>query len=381
MELGLNNIVTDESVIDGLLNSTTEESNETKEVIDPEVETKDLQEESKETDITYTDDPEVFLGADSNEETNKTDKTSSEEGELEQDDSPNVYSSLVKYLADSGTLTSLDDQSLNNIKSVEDLNELFEKEVQSRVEKSTEGVSKALQKGGEPEEVLTYKQSIDFLEKLDGSHIRDESDRGVKIRKALIAEDYLTKGFPPERAAREAEKSFRAGTDIEDALIALDSNREFYNNKYQEYLTSLDEKQKEEQLKSEKQRQELIKAIKEEEKLLGSLNVSQAVRDKIIKNMTEKRYVPELKAKVTPLEEYQSTNEAEFKKNVGILFTLTNGFKDLDSLIKSKSNRAYSKSIAQLENVLNNSRRTPEGLLDFSSSSEDEIEFKGLDLS
>lgn len=378
MILGLDNIVQNEDAIASLLTGDIEDSN-LEDFNESEVQETSLEEETKQgEEIEETiSNPEDFLIEDIDDKEEKNnDKTSSEEGDSDLNESPNVYSSLVKYLADSGTLTSLDEQSLKDIKSVEDLNEIINKEVSSRLDETTKGINKAIEANEEPQEVLSYRKSIDFLNKIDDSHITDESDRGVNVRQALIMQDYMNRGFSEERAQREVTKSFKAGTDIEDAKLALDSNKEFFSTKYTEYLDNL-EKTKQENLEKAKQsRQKLIDSIKKEEKLLGSIKPSAAVRDKIIENMTSTRYVPEHGAYLTPIQEYQLKNGDDFYKNMSILYTLTDGFKSMDKLIDSMARKKSKGSIDELERVLNNSRRTSDGLLDFGPSKDEESNFR-----
>ena len=58
--------------------------------------------------------------------------------------------------------------------------------------------------------------------------LSDESEKGEKLRKDLIYQDFLNRGYSKERATKEVQKSLNAGTDIEDARESLKSNKEFF---------------------------------------------------------------------------------------------------------------------------------------------------------
>jgi hypothetical protein len=55
-------------------------------------------------------------------------------------------------------------------------------------------------------------------------------------------------------------------------------------------------------------------------------------------------------------------------KYVGLIYTLTDGFKNLDGLIKGKLNKEMKKGLKNLENTINNSTRNHDGSLSFVTS-------------
>ncbi len=50
-------------------------------------------------------------------------------------------------------------------------------------------------------------------------------------------------------------------------------------------------------------------------------------------------------------------NRTDFLKNIGLLFTLTDGFKNLDGLVKGKVKKEVNKGLRELEHTLNNTAR------------------------
>ena len=67
-------------------------------------------------------------------------------------------------------------------------------------------------------------------------------------------------------------------------------------------------------------------------------------------------------------------NGTDFLKNVGLLFTLTDGFKNLDGLVKGKVRKEVKKGLRELENTLNNTARTSDGNLKYVSGVEEDPE-------
>jgi hypothetical protein len=70
------------------------------------------------------------------------------------------------------------------------------------------------------------------LESLTEEDLADESEKGETLRKNLIYQDFVNRGYSKERAAKEVQKSLKGGTDIEDAKEALSSNKEFFQEQY-----------------------------------------------------------------------------------------------------------------------------------------------------
>ena len=70
-------------------------------------------------------------------------------------------------------------------------------------------------------------------------------------------------------------------------------------------------------------------------------------------------------------------------KNIGLLFTLTEGFKNLNGLVKGKVSKEVKKGLRELENTLNNTARSSDGNLKFVSGVDEDPEAfigKGWDL-
>ena len=67
-------------------------------------------------------------------------------------------------------------------------------------------------------------------------------------------------------------------------------------------------------------------------------------------------------------------NPSDFMKNVGLIFTLTDGFKSLDKLVKGKVKKEVNQGLKGLEHVLNTTARNNDGSLQFVSSVQDDPE-------
>ena len=59
--------------------------------------------------------------------------------------------------------------------------------------------------------------------------MNSENNEGENLRKQLIYQDFINRGYSKERATREVQKSFNSGSDIDDAKEALLSNKQYFD--------------------------------------------------------------------------------------------------------------------------------------------------------
>lgn len=310
-------------------------------------------------DTLFDDEPES-VGSEDNTSGDKKDADTADNS------SPNPYSSIAQAFADEGIFPDLDDESIKDIKSPEDLKKLIDSHIQSLVDVRNQRADKALNAGVEISEIQRYENTIKYLNNIKDSTIEDESEAGEKLRKDLIYQDYINRGYSKERATREVNKSFNANTDIEDAKEALKSNKEFFKEEYDDLIAEAEREQEERNKKLQKEAEKLKTSILEDSKLFGDFEVDKTTRKKIFDNISKPVYKdPDTGDYLTAIQKYQKENSMDFIKNVGLAFTLTNGFKDFGGLVKNKVNREVRKGFRDLERVINNTARDSSGNLKF----------------
>lgn len=384
-ELSLDNILGADEIENLFVDD--EETQETPPVNEETSEKEDKDKNKEETtevvdvDTLFTEEPEsVGSGKEDNKEKEGT------ESDKEKGTSPknNFYSSIAKALKEEGIFPDLDEETADKIKAPEDFAEAVEKQIQARFDERQKRIDEALNAGIEPSEIKRYENTLSYLNSLQDSAISDETDKGEKLRQQLIFQDFINRGYSKERAQREVQKSFNSGTDIEDAKEALASNKEFFQNEYDNLVKEAQEEEKREAQERKEQAEKLKKSILEDTKVFGDIQVDKATRQKVFDNISKPVYKdPETGELFTAIQKYEMENRTEFLKNVGLLFTLTDGFKNLDGLVKGKVRKEVKKGLRELEHTLNNTSRTSDGNLKFVSGVEDDPESfigKGWDL-
>jgi hypothetical protein len=358
---------------------TSDESEETQ-VTPPEQQ----EEENKEKPTTevpevnpdelFTEEPES-VGSEKVDTQGKEDTTSKEETGT----SPktNFYSSIASALKEEGILSALDEETLSKIQTPEDFAEAMENELKAKLDERQKRIDEALQVGIEPDEVRKYEGTINYLNSITEDAISDESANGEKLRKQLIFQDFLNRGFSKERAQRETQKSFNSGSDVEDAKEALASNKEYFQQEYEDLIAEARAEEEAEKARTKKEAEELKKSILDEKEIFKGLELDKTTREKVYNSISKPVYKdPETGQYLTAIQKYERDNRQDFLKKIGLLFTMTDGFTNLDKLVKPTATKQVKKSLRELEHTINTTRRNTDGSLSFISGVSDDPESK-----
>lgn len=287
----------------------------------------------------------------------------------------NFYSSIASALKEDGIFQNLDNDKAKEIKDAESFAQAIRDEVSAQFDERQKRIDEALNAGIEPSEVQKYERTLNYLDSIKDENISDESEQGEQLRRQLIYNDFINRGYSKERAQREVKKSFDAGTDIEDAKESLKSNKEFFKNSYDSIVEEAKKEEEKEIEERKKDAETLKKNILEEEKVFGELQIDKATRQKVFDNVSKPVYKdPETGELFTALQKYEMDNRLDFLKNVGLIYTLTDGFKNLDGLIKGKVKKEVRKGLRELETTINNTARTSDGNLKFATGVDEDPE-------
>lgn len=314
--------------------------------------------------------PESVGSEDKEDKKNKEGETPDSNKDNGSSPNSSFYYSIASALVEDGVLPDLDEDFVKGIKSPEDLAEAIDKQVNARLDETQKRISAALNAELEPDEIRQYETVLGNLEKITEDAIKDESDKGENLRKQLIFQDLINRGFSKERAAREVKKSFDSGSDIEDAKDALESNKSYFKQQYDDLIKEGQEEANKEKARLKKEAQDLKKQMLEDKEIFEGITMDKATRQKAYDNIAKPVYKTEDGEYLTAIQKYESENPVEFRKKLGVIFTLTNGFKNLDMLVKGKVKKEIKNSLRELEHTLKNTNR-PKGNPKFIENGDD----------
>lgn len=340
--LSLDNILGAED-LDFILDSSNEET--------PEEKTEDVDFKGEEIDTEG--DPQESVG---NEENNKeTEEFMQEDPSSEEANSTDFFSSIALALKEEGVFPDIESSELEKITSAEDFVCIVNQQINNRLSEQQKRVNSALDYGVEPSEIKKYEQVLQYLDSIASDSLTAETDDGERLRSELIYHDFINRGYSQERAQKEVKKSINAGTDIEDAVEALKSNKEFFTKAYDGLISEAKEKTANQKKEEEKAMENLKHSIMEDETFMQGFSITKDVREKIFKTIAVPSHKdPSTGAHYTELQKYQKDNPTEFLKNIGIMYVMTDGFKNLNKVMGPSVNKEVRKGMKELEKKLKN---------------------------
>lgn len=379
-ELGFDNLLTDIDV-NNLFGGMEEGADANDDVVQQGdknnvEEAKTVTEESnkQKNNITDVNPDELFGGLQESvgdgEEENQGGENNSEKGG--NNSSPNFHSSVLNALKEDGILPELSDEDITNVKDDEGFKDAIEKVIQDRLDERTKRIENALNAGADIGEIKQYENILATLNNIDEDALKQEGAKGDDIRRRIIAQDLMNRGYSEDKIKREVKKSFDAGTDIEDAIEALQANVQFYTQKYSDLIEEGKEQAKKYKEDMRRQGEELRKSIVEDKGIFDEIGMDKRMRQKVYDNISKPSYKTKDGNWLTELQKYQMENQADFLKYVSLFYTMTDGFKDLSPLIKKQVKKERTSSIRELENKLKGTNRVNTGRLNYVNSNSEE---------
>lgn len=366
-DLSLDNIMSEEEINnlftdDVDTEETTEESTE---------ENKEIKEDTEFTEVNPEElfkDSSESVGNESDEDKQGKEDTSS----TEETSPDNFYSSIANALVEDGIFQDLESKSVNDIKSSDDFAEYISEQVRLQLDERQRRIDEALGYGVEPSEIQKYESYLRTLDSITEDALEAETADGENLRKNIIYQDYINRGFSKERAVREVERSINSGSDIEDAKEALQSNIEYYNSVYSELIED-SKLEAEKDLKEQEQQTEAFReSILNEKEAFGEIPLDKTTRQKVYDSIMKPIYTdPDTGERLSAIQKHERTNRTDFLKNLGLVYVLTDGFKKLDGLVGGKVKKEVKKGLKELENTINNTSRNTSGSLDYMSGIKD----------
>lgn len=359
-DLSLDNILTDEDI------SSLFEDDNIEETTSDETDDNKTKEDNKTTEVNVEElfaEPESVGRENNNNEEQEDTNDPNDDGA-----SPNFFSSIAAALVDEGVFPDLNEDEISQIKGPEDFRDLIDRQIKSGIDEANQRVLEALNAGVEPTAIQNYERVLSYLNSIDDASLEDESEKGENLRKNIIYQDYINRGFSKERATKEVEKSFRAGTDIEDAKESLTGNKDFYQGQYDDLIKEGKEAEAKEAKKQKEQAEELKKSILTEKKVFGDIEIDKNTRQRVYDNVAKPIYKdPDSGEYLTAVQKYQREHPVEFSKNLGLLFTLTDGFKNIDTLVGGKVKKEVKKGLRELETKIRSTSSSTSGNLRFAN--------------
>ena len=102
---------------------------------------------------------------------------------------------------------------------------------------------------------------------------------------------------------------------------------------------------------------------------MGDIEIDAKTRQKALDNWMKPTHRNEEGIYQSALQKYIAENPVDFQMKVALLYTMTEGFTKMGNVLKQTVKKEKNKAMKELEHVVNNTRRTPNGVIDMSGGS------------
>lgn len=261
------------------------------------------------------------------------------------------FSSIAKQFADEG-IWELDDEE---VKDADSFKSLIKKAIESGIDEKTKRVSELLDMGADSKDIKEFEDTIEYLHGIQNEDILAEGEDGDNLRKRLIMQDLINNGVDEQEAVTKVKEIFKKGNDITEAKKALQANKEYFQKAYKEMAEEQRKKADEWDKSVQKQTEELKTSIMSNDKFLGELDIDEKIKKQALANLSEPKFKDKQSGQMlTAIQRYERENKTEFLKNIGLVFTLTDGFKNMDKLVNKAVKRRVNNEISGIEDLLKN---------------------------
>lgn len=380
---GFNNILGDVE-IENLFETEEEAPKESEEkgseeVKEPEQEKENITEEVNPETLFEDEQPESVGSGKDKEVKEKEDTESADNAGI----SPNkIFSSIASACAEEGIFPDLDEETINKVETAEDFRDLIESQIKAGLDEKQKRIDEALNNGVEPTDIKKFENTLNYLATITDANISEESEQGERLRSSIIYQDFINKGYTAAKAEKFTKRAIEAGTDVEDAREALQSNKDYFQGEYDTLLKNAQAEAEEAEERRKAQISELKTSMLEDKQVFGDIDVDSSTRKRAFDNISKPIYKdPDTGEYYTALQKYEMEHKQDFLKYVGLMYTLTNGFKDFDNFTRGKVRKEVKKGLKELEHTLSNTKRNFSGNLNLvTSAHEDNNSFIGRGL-
>lgn len=279
------------------------------------------------------------------------------EGSHTDDDNSSLLFSFASTLVEDGVLPSLD-LNEDKIKTTADLIEAIRTEIKSNEFADLTPVQKeaviALRNGISLETFVGRKQQEASYEAITSSHLEED----LELRKQLIKQDFLSKGYSEDKAEKFVQRSLDLGEDLDDArealeaqkqLVKLQTERDIENNKQKEAEAAAEYAKQVEQLKNT--------VYNESAEIIPGMKFNKNIADQVYESMT--KIVDEVQGQpINKLMRDRMKDPVGFEHKLHYLYTVTKGFTDFTKLTRNEKTKAVKTFEENLKlNTNNNSNQ------------------------
>lgn len=286
--------------------------------------------------------------ADDDDDDNKAGATISKTpAEKESSPSNNTLTSLASALVEAGVFSSLEEDDIKEIESVDALIKAVEKQIKvneySALNEDQKEYLRALEAGVPLEAYSAHKANAAQYENLSDELIKENANVGYE----LIRRKFIIDGMDSEKAKRYAQLAMKEDNAVEEALSAKQALIQYEKDIVANEIKAKEDAKEAEKLKAQEELSSLKSKILETSEILPGIKINSITKEKVFDSITKPS---KLEKDGTPLNEVMASySDPEYKARLHAMHVITKGFTDFSKLERTSK----SKAVRDLEEKLN----------------------------
>lgn len=240
------------------------------------------------------------------------------------------------YLKEQEVFSSLD----TDITSMEDLSKALDSEVKKRefsnLNDSQKDYLKSLELGGNAGELFKehYKAQLIY------SDITDSViDENPEVRKELIVQDLLNRGYSSEEANKQFQRLNNSGETIEESRKSRNNLKQKDVDAYQAEIKIKQDRVIANEKAVEKHLADLKESVYNKDEIFENFKATPGLKDKVYETMT-KVVGYDGKIPLNTLLKDRLENPVDFETRLYYAYSITDGFKNMDKFTVKASSKA-----------------------------------------
>lgn len=266
----------------------------------------------------------------------------------------NRYAELSKILYEEGIFDNLDEDDLDGVEDADGFKALITEQINRGLNERQQEINEALIYGVDRNVIQTYATAMSTLSQIE-LLLEEESENGKKQRANVIYQDYINKGIKDAKARALVQASLTAGTDIEDAKEAFDNIKAYYTDGYKQAVAEAKEEELNRQEYIKEQDALLRKNLLEKKDLFGGIDIDKNTRRKAYDAITKASARDENGNQYTAVQKYAQENPVDFRAMLGLVYSMTDGFTNLNKLFNKAVNKKVNSKLDDLTKRLTSS--------------------------
>lgn len=266
--------------------------------------------------------------------------------------SPNKYTAFARQLAEEGAFDASDDE-INNVTDIDSWNNFLKEKALARMDGYTKFMAEYVRDGANNEQKQQMQYMLDMYSQVSG--IKEEDVRDEKsedIRRGIIEQDFLNRGFTPEQAKKQAQRSFDSGDDVDDALTALKSLQSYYGGNINQ-MKEQAKKQRELQERAYRERTDkLHDSIINGKDSFGGIDVDKKMRKDIWEAISKPVAVDKNDNTYNAIQKFMSENYDEAIKLLAYACVTTDYGKNWDKLVKTSAKKEVNRARTEMMDLI-----------------------------